>query len=302
MNEILPNLFIIGAPKNGTTALAYNLAEHKDIFIPNEKEPRYFDAHIYFDYEEDYPIKDLKEYLELYDCEDSKKSKYKLDGSVFNMYSEESIRGILELSPKAKFIILLRDPVEACISMHKQRLKYVKGGMRELSLDFLECWNMIEKRKQNECFPKKCRNKFLFRYDLLYSYEKYIPMLKRNIKEENLFIGFYSDYKNNPNLFYKKIFDFLQIENYFIDNKHLNDSLIVKDSKNLTFLNYIINKTIPIRKYLGLSGNKYLSNIRKKIFKLYTVKLDNKNDDLSEVKEFFKDTYEYLDKLKINNK
>jgi hypothetical protein len=48
-------------------------------------------------------------------------SKYRVDGSVFNMYSKESIDRILSLSPNAKFVVILRDPVEASISMHKLR-------------------------------------------------------------------------------------------------------------------------------------------------------------------------------------
>ncbi len=302
MKSTIPNLFIIGAPKCGTTALANNLTQHKEIYLSKYKEPRYFDAHVFFDYKEDYPIKTLDEYLNLFNNEESKNKKYRLDSSVFNMYSEESIKNILELSPNAKFIVLLRDPVEASVSMHKQRLKYPKGGMRELSLDFLECWNMLEKRRENKSFPDNCRNKFLFRYDLLYSYEKYIPMLKTNINDENLFIGFYSDYQKNTELFFKNLFSFLDIENQIIINNKLNDSFILKESNFLFLLSYISKKTLLIRKKIGLSGNKKISQFRERIYSLYTIKKQIKDNDLSLVKDFFKHTYEYLEKLKAENK
>ena len=38
----LPNFFIVGAAKAGTTSLANYLAQHPDIFIPELKEPKYF--------------------------------------------------------------------------------------------------------------------------------------------------------------------------------------------------------------------------------------------------------------------
>ncbi|MGE4511692.1 MAG: sulfotransferase, partial [Sulfurimonadaceae bacterium] len=295
----IPNLFIAGAPKSGTTALAHNLAIHEDIYLSSRKEPRYFDAHTFFDFEEDYPIKNLNDYLELFSSAEAKDSKYRLDASVFNMYGEKSIDEILRLSPDAKFIVLLRDPVSASTSMHKQRLKYPLGGMRELSEDFLECWSMLDERKKGNKFPSSCRNKFLFRYDLLYSYERYIPYLISTIKPENLFIGFYEEYKNDANDFFKAIFQFLDIKYIELENKIHNESYMIKKSYFIMYLQFISKFTFSLRKKLGLTGNK-LSGLKNFIYSFY--KTENKSDsyDLSSVKEYFKETYKYIDKLKAD--
>lgn len=229
MNSIIPNLFIIGAPKAGTTALANNLAQHKKIYISELKEPRYFDAHTFYDNKSDYLIKNIEEYLELFNNLEAKKSKYRLDASVFNMYSEMSIKNILQLSPDAKFIIILREPVSASVSMHSQRLAYSDPKMRELSEDFKECWKMLKGRKQGLYYPKACQNKILFRYDLLYSYELYIPQIQNLIESKNLFIGFYEDFKNSPDKFYYDIFNFLNIEHIKLQNRKHNKSLILKN-------------------------------------------------------------------------
>jgi hypothetical protein len=37
-----PNLFIVGQPRSGTTALYYLLGQHSDICISKEKEPDFF--------------------------------------------------------------------------------------------------------------------------------------------------------------------------------------------------------------------------------------------------------------------
>ena len=37
-----PNLFIVGAPKSGTTFLYHYLKQHPDIYFPNFKEPHFF--------------------------------------------------------------------------------------------------------------------------------------------------------------------------------------------------------------------------------------------------------------------
>lgn len=293
----IPNLFIIGAPKSGTTAVANNIAQHKDIFISQLKEPRFFDAHIFYDYKKDYPIKDLESYLHLYSSEKAKSAKYKLDASVFNMYSEESINNILKLSPNAKFIILLREPISATLSMHKQRLSYADLKMREISASFMECWDKLKDRKNGIGYPKDCRNKFLFRYDLLYSYELYVPFLIDRIKKENLFIGFYDDFIKTPELFYSNLFDFLEIDKITIDNKKLNKSSILKKSKLLEYFILLSNNTLAIRKKIGLTGGK-VNLIKKFIFSFFIITKVEKQVVDRKVYDFFSKTNKYLIELK----
>ena len=295
----IPNLFIIGAPKTGTTALANSISQHDEIFISKLKEPTYFDARTFYDFKEDYPIKSLDKYLDYFSAYEANNSKYKLDASVFNMYSEKSINEILNLSPDAKFIILLRDPVDASVSMHKQRLKYPSGRMRELSNDFMECWRMLPDRKSGKKFPKNCRNRFLFRYDLLYSYEKYIPYLLLKIQPENLFIGCYDEYKNDPILFFKSLFKFLGIKAIQVDNSIYNESYIVKKSYLLATLQFFYKMVSPtIRKFYYLNDS--LFSLKKSILNYYKIKNKNKNkvNDLSEVKAYFKNTYKYMERIK----
>ena len=42
MERLAPNLFIIGAPKSGTTSLYQYLRSHPNIFMCTPKEPNYF--------------------------------------------------------------------------------------------------------------------------------------------------------------------------------------------------------------------------------------------------------------------
>lgn len=293
----IPNLFILGAPKSGTTALANNIAQHKDIFISEQKEPRFFDAHTFYDFEEDYPIKNLETYLSLFDSKGAIASKYRLDASVFNMYSEKSIDDILKLSPNAKFVLLLREPVSATLSMHKQRLGYADTKMREISDHFMECWGKLEERKVGRGYPKNCRNKFLFRYDLLYSYELYLPFIIENIEKENLLICFYDDFIKEPNQFYSKLFRFLDIDNLLIDNKKLNKSSIIKKSILLELIDTLSRKSFTIRSKIGLTGG-ILNSIKKLIFNIYTIEKIEKEKIDDSVYSFFEDTNKYIDKLK----
>jgi hypothetical protein len=44
MSALMPNFFLIGANKAGTTSLHYYLSQHPDVFMSNPKEPRFFSA------------------------------------------------------------------------------------------------------------------------------------------------------------------------------------------------------------------------------------------------------------------
>ena len=39
-----PNFFILGAPKCGTTSVAYWLRDHDNVFVSDPKEPHYFNT------------------------------------------------------------------------------------------------------------------------------------------------------------------------------------------------------------------------------------------------------------------
>jgi hypothetical protein len=217
------------------------------------------------------------------------------------MYDRSSIADILSLSPRAKFIVILRDPLTASKSMHKQRLKYPKGNKREMSENFCECWKFLKYRiDYGKDYPKQCRNKILFRYDLLYSYEKYIPTVIDQVGRSNIFIGKYENFKEQPNTFYKKIVHFLELEeNFLFKNEVVNKSYILKDN----YLNGIIlrfsSASSRIRKKIGLSGQRI--NFLKEIL-LSKKNVENYNGGQcdEEVKDFFYSTYKYLSQLEFD--
>jgi len=296
--NIIPNLFVIGAPKAGTSAFVEALRNHPDIFVPEKKEPRYFDAHVFYDYEEDYPIKNLEDYLKLYSDQKSKIAKFRVDGSTFSMYSMKAIEGILNLCPSAYFVIIIRDPVSASKSMHAQRLKYIDKKMREVSENFCHCWRLLEHRKNGKGYPKNCRNKFLFRYDLLYSYELYISNILNRISNDKICFISYEEYKKNPEKIYRAFCKFIgigydPIMNPGIVNKSYKLNKTIFTSSFFSFLKV----TYPFRKIIGLSGDKYRwvkERVYKKSIIATSVTVECEND----VRKFFSNTYDYLEKNK----
>ena len=131
-----PNLYILGAPKCGTSTLASWLGQHPEIFVSSEKEPHYFYS--------PYPQKmSLTDYEKLFSASQST-DQYRAEASVWYLFGKTAVPKIIDYSPQSKFIVCLRNPVEMSPSLHSQTL-FIG---RELEADFATAWALSERRSQ----------------------------------------------------------------------------------------------------------------------------------------------------------
>ncbi|HEX7049631.1 MAG TPA: sulfotransferase [Longimicrobiales bacterium] len=113
-----PNLFIIGAAKSGTTSLHYYLDAHPEVCMSSVKEPGYFVPEITA-----FP-KDEAWYRGLFAGADGAK----VIGESSTHYSKLPIyQGVPEriarFNPDARFIYLMRDPIDRAISQYWHHVK-----------------------------------------------------------------------------------------------------------------------------------------------------------------------------------
>lgn len=108
-----PNLFILGAPKCGTTALATWLSGHPEVFVSPVKEPHYFC--------EDHRLTPTLEAYEGFFAEaDPRRHRWVCEASVWYLFSDTAVPNILDYSPDARFIVMVRNPLDMAPSMHEQ--------------------------------------------------------------------------------------------------------------------------------------------------------------------------------------
>ncbi|MFZ0889540.1 MAG: sulfotransferase [Candidatus Binataceae bacterium] len=127
---VRPNFFIVGAQNSGTSSLYEYLKQHPQIFLPALKEPHFFC--------EDrpasamtYPITRVSRpeaYLALY----SRAGEYEAIGDASSSYLWDpgAPRRIRQVSPRARIIMMLRDPVERA---HSHYLMDVREGWQRLA-------------------------------------------------------------------------------------------------------------------------------------------------------------------------
>lgn len=171
MNDKMPTLFVVGAAKSGTTTICHLLNQHEHVFFPEIKEPHFF---CYEEIKNNYYYKspiysNLNQYLNLYT--QANKNQILGDGTVHYLYYPKTAQNIYTLSPNAKIIIIIRNPIDRAFSHY---LMDIKTGVHNNS--FLEILKNKEKYE-----------KFYIEYVELGLYskqiQKYIDIFgKKNVK------------------------------------------------------------------------------------------------------------------------
>jgi Sulfotransferase domain len=126
----LPTFFIIGAPKAGTTSLHLYLDQHPQVQMSANKEPRFFAGP-----ENGIPyapgrISTLHEYEALFDPAVPVRGEASTDYAIHPRREGAPAR-IERLVPEAKFLYLVRDPIERLISHYRMRVAFL-GERRTL--------------------------------------------------------------------------------------------------------------------------------------------------------------------------
>ena len=135
-NEMKPNLFIVGAPKCGTTAWYEYLRHHPDVFFPDVKEP----SHFLTDFPKWPAVRDRGDYLSLYEAGGN--ASVLGDASPHYLFSREAAKNISQFNPDARILIFVRDHFPYLQSLHNQHLF---SGI-ECIRDFRTAWELSGNR------------------------------------------------------------------------------------------------------------------------------------------------------------
>ncbi len=110
-----PDLFLVGAPKSGTTAMAKYLGAHPEIYMA-QKEMHCFGDDLHFGPR--FYRRDRQAYLgQFQGCNGQRHAG---EASVWYLFSRHAASEIKDFNPDANIIIMLREPVELLYSMYYQ--------------------------------------------------------------------------------------------------------------------------------------------------------------------------------------
>lgn len=205
--RIIPNLFMVGAPKCGTTALYTFLGQHPEIFMARDKENNHFATDLI-------PLDDLFRSDEKYFAMFKDAGDKKIVGENSNHYllSRAAAGNIFRCNPESKIIIMLRNPVEMLQSFHAQ---LVYNGDEDI-VNFEAAMDAETKRKNGELNikrPLRVAGKLF--YSEVVAYAEQVQRYINLFPKEQVHVIIYDDFKKDTAGVYQKTLEFLNVDPKF---------------------------------------------------------------------------------------
>jgi hypothetical protein len=192
----LPNFFILGAPKCGTTSLYRYLGSHPDVFFPANKEPQFFCNEGLFSRGLGFYARTFFAGADRFVCRG--------DATPHYLYYEKVAVRIRQSLPAEhhRFIVILRDPVERAYSHY---------------------WNMVAEGLETASFEKALAleaerltdpeleraGTLTFHYVSAGLYATQLERYFRHLNRDRFLILFQEDLATNPSDVLQQVLDFL---------------------------------------------------------------------------------------------
>jgi len=251
--QSVPNFFVVGAPKAGTTALYHYLGQHPAIYTSPIKEPAFFAADL-FEHKRrlglvepdpdglraylDGPmterrsgvISEWEQYLKLFKNVRQETAIGEVSGNY--LASNCAPRAIRERIPHARIIMMLRDPVDRLYSQYSEA-----AGRGQAELDFLP-W--VEQQQVLEAASQP-------RLGAVWNgfYAQHLKRYLENFPPQQVRANLYQDYRRSVHLVLRDLFQFLNVDPDFTADvsRHHNVTL---QRRSIPFRN-VLRRVLPRR-------------------------------------------------------
>lgn len=222
----IPNFFIVGFGRSGSTSLYKYLREHPEIFMSPVKEPKFFSWDL-AEGEKCRIVARPEEYLGLFD--DAGNQKVRGEASTMYILSDVAAQAIHDFSPDARILILLRNPVDFLHSWHSLG---VRDGYED-EPDFSRALELEpERTESNLLHPGAAAVSYRYRHVVTNAPADVRRFLDKFGPEQVMFVRF-DDLSQRTEAIYREILEFLRVDPGFRpDFKVHNSTRTFSTSKN----------------------------------------------------------------------
>jgi hypothetical protein len=205
----LPDFFIAGHPKCGTTALYLMLKGHPQVFLPDVKEPRYFAADQRSPHGR-HPPRDRPRTLEAYLALFAEARPDQLAGEASPNYlmSHVAAAAIAEVQPQARVIAIVREPAAFLRSFHLQMV----SSKVETETDFGKALALERERREGRRIPRGCHHPEALLYSDHVRYAEQIERFRAVLAPENVLVLIYEDFRADNQATVRKVLEFLELD------------------------------------------------------------------------------------------
>jgi hypothetical protein len=204
----VPDFFIAGHAKTGTTALYEMLRRHPQIFMPDIKEPWFFatELHTRTPPRPQGTPKTMEEYLRLFDG--ARPGQRVGEASPHYLWSHTAAARIAQARPDARIIAILREPASFLHSLHLQFVQVYY----ETETDFAKAIALEAQRREGRQVPQYT----YWPQMLLYSeHVRYVQQLRRYhdaFSRDQVLVLIYDDFRNENEQTVRRVQRFLDVD------------------------------------------------------------------------------------------
>ncbi|MFP5470627.1 MAG: sulfotransferase domain-containing protein [Bacteroidia bacterium] len=223
---------VIGAGRSGSTQLCAYIEQHPKICSSIIKEVSFFSI------EEHYRKKEKYLYF-FFDCNRNQEVLSTCDTYIH--FDEKAIKRIYDFNPEIKLTFILRNPIQRAYSNYYYA---INNGHDSRNISFIDSLN-----EEKEILKKgniiEIDNLCHFYTSLYYSQLK---LILKYFKRDQLLICTFDELIHNPQNLLNRVFDFLNIESYQIQQINMQNS--ASRVKHKAIQQFLINRNHPLRKLL----------------------------------------------------
>jgi hypothetical protein len=216
----IPNLFIVGQQKSGTTALRDFLCQHPQVYFPEQDEMHHFESDLLLQrlirrrHLTPYLIKRYnaapEHYLDHYKPVDNETVIG--DKTPTYLSSKTSAAEIYDFNPAAKIIALFREPVSYLFSLHLQNL----FNLYENEENFEKALALEESRKKGLHLTRRAKGvAHLLFYSEKIKYSNQLMRYVRLFPREQIKCILFEDFKKDNLAVVKEVLHFLDVDPAF---------------------------------------------------------------------------------------
>src|SRR5437588_2019587 len=259
----IPDFFIVGHAKCGTSALYAMLRRHPQIFMPLAKEPWYFSRNNpqpqspgkkSIEFTGNKPMS-FDEYTALF--ADARAGQRVGEASTSYLWSPVAAKAIAEVQPAARIIAILREPASFLHSLHLQLLSNVSEEEKDLA----KAIALDDVRREGMMIPRYA----FWPRALIYSDRvRYVEQLRRYhevFPPEQILVLIYDDFRNDNQGTVARVLRFLDVDHeYPIEPLEVNTTTQRVRSVHLNELSRVVRQGRgPISGAVRRSIERYMS-------------------------------------------
>jgi hypothetical protein len=205
----VPDFFILGQAKSGTTALYEMLRRHPQLHMPDDKEPWFFatDMRPRFQLPMAGPLPEtLEEYLALF--AGAEPDQLIGEASTSYLWSRTAAAGIAEVRPDARLIAILREPASFLRSLHLQLVQTHVESERDLR----KAMSLEAERREGRHVPRRSHRPQLLQYADHVSYVEQLRRYEALFAKEQMLVLIYDDFRRDNEGTVREVLRFLGVE------------------------------------------------------------------------------------------